>query len=50
MGNTCETDLTIPNDNSIFNPIELDFKRVQPVIIPPGLNQALNSISTLAFI
>lgn len=47
MGNSCQTDLTVPDDKSIFNPIELDFKRIQSVIIPPGLNQSLNAISNL---
>jgi hypothetical protein len=45
MGGTCKSDLTVPDE--AFNPLELGFKRVHPVIIPPTMNKVLDSISKL---
>lgn len=48
MGNACKGESGELYFN-VFNPIELDFKRVQPVILPPSYNASLNAISSCLF-
>lgn len=48
MGNACKGE-TGELEFNVFNPIELDFKRVQPVILPPSYNASLNAISNCWF-
>ena len=49
MGSTCASDIG-REEFGVFNPVELDFKRVQPVILPPSINASLNAISTISLI